>query len=316
MRTENQTLSPRLRMPSLAAALAIVAGGAQAADARVEQRVSAELSAVMTELIETGAFGDQPSERIALAIDTPARRVSDLGLLVDSRRNDGDGLHVLAVTPNGNAERIGLRAGDVVLALNGTALTGTDSAARLRQQVDGLPDGSALAFQVSRDGSSHTLNGSLSSVYLPAMRLTVGGATQVAATASPASGDAAASAATGCGRISDFDVAPRQQQLHAARIIAIDGVLPGPSGSHSFRVTPGTHLVKVAEDIDSRYLSFSDRARNAGLSGDRYKTLEVEVAPDTTTFIAARLNVEQRTEPRNGAYWDPVAWKQAAETCR
>ena len=314
MRTENRNLSMRRRMSALAAALAIVAGGAQAADARVEQRVSAELSAVMTELIETGAFGDQPSERIALAIDTPARRVSDLGLLVDSRRGDGDGLHVLAVTPNGNAERIGLRAGDVVVALNGTALTGTDSAARLRQQVDALPDGSALAFQVDRDGSPRTLNGHLSSVYLPAMRLTVGDATQVAVASGAASAEA--SAAGACGRISDFDVAPRQQQLHAAKIIAIDGVAPGPSGSHSFRVTPGTHLVKVTEDIDSRYLSFSDRARNAGLSRDRYKTLEVEVAPDTTTFIAARIKIEQRNEPRNGAYWDPVAWKQAAETCR
>jgi membrane-associated protease RseP (regulator of RpoE activity) len=316
MNTESRTLRTMLRMPALTVALAI-AGGVQAADASVEQRVSAELSAIMAELIETGAFGSQPSERIALAVDTPARRVSDLGLLVDSSRHSDDGLHVLAVTPNGNAERIGLRAGDIVVALNGTSLTGADSAGRLRQQVEALPDGGALAFRVNRAGSSHTLNGNLSSVYLPAMHLTIGGgAPRVAATASVTSADVATSMAAGCGRISDFDVAPRQQQLHAARIISIDGATPGPGGSHSFRVEPGTHSVKVAEDIESRYLSFSDRARNAGLSSDRYKTLLVEVAPDTTTFIAARINDEHRTDPRNGAYWDPIAWKQTAEVCR
>ena len=311
MSTHTSILRTTVRVSALAAALTF-AGGALAADARVEQRVSAELSAVMAELIESGAFGNQPSDRIALDVDTPARRVSDLGLLVDSTRNGEDGLHVLAVTPGGNAERIGLRAGDIVVALNGSSLAGTDSAARLRQQVDALADGSTLAFYVNRAGHSQTLSGSLSSVYLPAMHLTVGGTSRVAA-AAPVDG---ASAAMGCGRISDFDVAPRQQQLHAARIISIDGVAPGPSGSHSFRVAIGTHSVKVTEDIESRYLGFSSQVRNAGLTSDRYKTLQVDVAADTTTFIAARINDDQRTNPRNGAYWDPVAWKQTAETCR
>jgi membrane-associated protease RseP (regulator of RpoE activity) len=315
MSTNKPILRTTLRVSTLAAALTF-AGGVLAADTSVEQRVSAELSAVMAELIETGAFGDLPSERIALAVDTPARRVSDLGLLVDSARAGDDGLHVLAVTPGGNAERIGLRAGDVVVALNGTSMVGADSAARLRQHVDALPDGSALAFYVNRGGSSQTLSGSLSSVYLPAMHLTVGAAPQVGAagaTVAPADG---VSTATGCGRISDFDVAPRQQQLHAAKIISIDGVTPGPSGAQSFRVAVGTHSVKVTEDIESRYLGFSSRARNAGLASDRYKTLQVEVMADTTTFIAARINVDQRTNPHDGAYWDPVAWKQTAEACR
>jgi hypothetical protein len=122
--------------------------------------------------------------------------------------------------------------------------------------------------------------------------------------------------AQGCGRISDFDVAPRQDHLHAAKIISIDGVAPGPTGSRSYRVDAGRHVVKVAEQIENRYLSFNDRARNSGLATDRYKTLDVDVAPDTTTLIAARLNEDKRDESRNGAYWDPIAWKQSTESCR
>jgi len=119
----------------------------------------------------------------------------------------------------------------------------------------------------------------------------------------------------GCGRINDFDVAPRGQELHKARIIAIDNVTPGPHGSQAFRVEAGTHVIKIAEQIESRYLAFNDRQRNSQLGGG-YKTITVNVAPDTTYLVAARLNDDQRDNPAHGAYWDPVVWKEVPETCR
>ena len=310
------TSPPLLGLSVLAAAVALgsvaQAQDAVASDALVQQRVRAELRAVMTGLIQSGTFGDAAPGRIHLEVEAPAQRVSDLGLLVDSSRADADGLHVLAVTPGGSAERMGIRAGDVLAAVDNTPLGGEGGAGILRAHVDALPDGAALAFSLRRDGSTQRIGGTLSSVYLPPMRLTVGDGTQLASRGD----DGMAEASGGCGRISDFDVAPRQQQLHAATIISIDGKLPGPSGSHAYRVAAGTHEVKVAERIDDRYLSFNDRARNAGVSSNRYKTLVVDVAPDTTTLVAARLNEAERNNPANGAYWDPVAWKQTAEPCR
>lgn len=292
--------------------IALAFGGlAHAADANVEQRLRGELDAVMTELIQSGAFDGEGS----LEVGAPARRVADLGLLVDSARADADGLRVLAVTPGGGAERIGLRAGDSLLALNGTSLARPDGGATLRDTVDALPDGSTLAFYVQRDGNAQTLSGPLRSIELPPMRLTVGAGTQLAAAPGRRVTDDGSNVG-GCGRISDFDTAPRQQQLHAAKIISIDGETPGPDGSKSYRVGAGTHEVKVAEDIESRYLSFSDRARSSGPATRRYKTLSVDVAPGTTTLIAARLITEQRNNPADGAYWEPVAWKQVDEACR
>lgn len=284
------------------------AGGANAA---VEQRLREELRALMIELVESGAFGDRSPREIALAVDSPAQRVSNLGLLVDSARDGGDGLHVLAVTPGGGAQRMGLRGGDVLLAVNGTRLAGgSGGATTLRETVDRLPNGGAVAFELQRDGRTQTLSGNLSSVELPAMQLTIGGGA-----AKPAAGiDPRAAPAQGCGRISDFDVAPRQQQLHAAKIISIDGALPGPGGSKSYRVPTGRHVLKVAEQIEPRYLSFNDRLRNSGV-GSRYKTLEVEVEPSTTLLVAARLHDDKRNEWRDGAYWDPVAWKASQESC-
>jgi hypothetical protein len=297
------------------------------ANLTVEQRVREELNVVMMDLIQSGAFGNTAPQQIALDIDSPPQKVSNLGLLVDSK-GGGDGLHVLAVTPGGNAERMGLHAGDVLLALNGAQLSATDGAAALRRTVDTLPDGGRLDFSVRRDSRTTTIGGAATSMYLPAMHLSVGSGTALASNAGGTGAPAAAAGSPqdtygtpsndmsqGCGRISDFDVAPRGQGLHHATIISIDNHTPGPHGSQSYQVSVGTHTLKVAEHIESRYFSFNSRQRNAQLGGG-YKMLTVEVAPDTTYLVAARLNEDQRDNPANGAYWDPVVWKQGPESCR
>jgi hypothetical protein len=290
----------------------------------VEQRLREELNVVMMDLIQSGAFGSTAPQQIAIDIDSPPQKVSNLGLLVDSKGGAADGLHVLAVTPGGNAERMGLRAGDVLVALNGTQLSSADGAATLRNTVDTLPDGSRLDFNVRRDGRATTIGGAATSTYLPAMHLSVGSGTALASNGNGGGANAAAGSqggayrtdmSQGCGRINDFDVAPRGQRLHKATIIAIDGHTPGPHGSQSYQVSTGPHTLKVAEHIESRYFSFNDRQRNAQVGGG-YKTIDVNVAPDTTYLVAARLNEEQRDNPANGAYWDPVVWKEVAETCR
>ena len=293
----------------------------------VEQRLREELSVVMMDLIQSGAFGSTAPQQIALDVEAPPQKVSNLGLLVDSKGGSGDGLHVLAVTPGGNAERMGLRAGDMLVALNGASLASADGASTLRQTVDALPDGGRLDFNVRRDGKSEKLGGTAASMYLPAMHLSVGAGTALASNAGNAGANAAAGgqgsstygggndAAEGCGRISVFDVAPRQQQLHAATLITIDGITPGPFGAKAYTVKPGRHLLKVGERIESRYISFSEVQRNSPMLGG-YKTLEVNVAPNTTYFIAARLNDAERANPAHGAYWDPVMWKEVPEDCR
>lgn len=286
----------------------------------VVDRVRTRLRATIAELIANGAFGNLSTHSITLDVDAPGQRVSDLGVLVDSGRAAGDGLHVLGVTPGSAAEKMGLRAGDVLMAANGAVLggNGAAAAASLRRSVDTLPSGATLAFDVDRAGQTQAMSGVLTSVYVPAMRLHIGDAEQVALNGSGAStaDSASAQATTGCGRISDFDVAPRQQQLHAAKIIKIDGQAPGPSGAKSFRVAAGSHVVTVYNEIESQYLPFNDMQRNSGLSLSHYKKLTVDIAPNTTTLIAAHLNIDKRNDWQNDAYWDPIAWKQVAEACR
>ena len=130
-----------------------------------------------------------------------------------------------------------------------------------------------------------------------------------------ASGAAQAASPGSCGRISVFDVAPRSEELYRARLINIDGTLPGPTGARSYRVTPGRHVLEVAEAIDNE--QFNDvQLRQRVQRSDRYKTLEVDVKPDTTYLLGARLVEARRNHIGDGSYWEPVIYRQNSESCQ
>jgi hypothetical protein len=294
----------------------------------VEQRLSEEVQLALVRLIESGAFAGQSSEQIAFTLDEPARRVTNLGLLVDSASAERarDGLRVLGVTPRSTAQRMGVKAGDRILAINGNSLVGlgADSAGRaqaastMRSLVDGLPDGTELKFSIQRDDKQLALSGALSSITLPPIHLKVGSGELLAAAGSssyPGRKTKDPDPAAGCGHLNVFDSAPRQRKLYGVKLLSIDDEAAGPTGVNQFRVPAGTHTLKIAEQIDDNaFRRFGSRGRN--INNDGVKTLTVTVQPNTTYYLAAQFNEEQRNSPAGGGYWDPVVWKETAADCR
>jgi len=295
------------------------------ASPQAEQRVRQDMQATLSNLGSSGALGQHP-DQVAVSLDEPARRVTSLGALVDSTsaQSARDGLHVLGATPGSNADRLGLRPGDVIVAVNGTSLRdlGGDqhgralAATTLKTVVDGLPDDAKLQLAVMRGGSAVTLSGPLEPVYLPAMHVDLGGAVAsadvhpAAALASTAPADAAP--AEGCGRISMFDVAPRGEHLYGVRILLIDGTTPGPLGTPAFRVSAGEHHLLVAENIPTTQLGAGEFAT---FRRQTSKPLTVNVKPGTTALVAAELHPGKATQLNNGGYWDPVVWREVPESC-
>ena len=305
--------------PLLLAMLFTASAQASRADgnpAQVEQRLRAGMQDMLVDLANKGELADSNGAPLNLSFSEPSREVDNLGVVVNSNDSGNAGLAIMAVTPGSAAARMGVHSGDRLTAVNGQALSdlGRDeddrprAVAVLRSQVATVGDGGKILLTVDRDGRRIVFEGRLQKLRLPALTLQVGSGVQVASSASSNT-----MATEGCGRINQFDVAPRQQHLHRAQLIAIDGDSPGPSGSPSFRLSIGKHTLTVAEAIEDRYLSFNNRFRNSGT--DRYKKIDVDVKPNTTYYLAARLNKDKAGQWRDGAYWDPALWLEKTESC-
>lgn len=302
--------------------LATVAG---AQPAPVEQRLGEEVQLALVRLIESGAFADKSGDEIAFTLDEPARRVNNLGLLVDSANAERarDGLRVLGVTPRSAAQRMGIKAGDRIVAINGTTLSGlgadaaghAQAAAAMRALVDAMPDGAPLEFAVQREDKALTVRGELSTIVLPPIHLKVGrdellASTQPVSSRREQDSDGGAS---GCGRFNDFDVAPRQQDLYGVKLLSIDGNSTGPAGVHQFRVSAGTHTLKMVELIPAKVYRRLNPTRLG--DGPEVKTLTVTVQADTTYYLAAKFNEEKRNSRVSGEYWEPVVWREKPDKC-
>lgn len=311
---------PLLALLSLAFTAAVSAQSTPA-----EQRLGEEVQLALVRLIESGAFAGKPGEEIAFTLDEPARRVNNLGLLVDSASAERarDGLRVLGVTPRSTAQRMGIRAGDRIVAVNGTSLAGlgadpsghAQAAVTLRTLVDILPDGAVLEFGLQREDKPLVLRGELSSIVLPPIHLKVGRDELLASTGTDVARREPQidSAAGGCGRFNDFDVAPSQRDLYGVKLLMIDGISTGPAGVHQFRVSAGTHVVKVVELIPAKVYRRLNPTRLG--DGPEVKTLTVNVKADTTYYLAAKFNEDKRNSRVSGEYWEPVVWRETPDKC-
>ncbi len=133
-------------------------------------------------------------------------------------------------------------------------------------------------------------------------------------------GEAIAQApASTCGRVSQFDMAPRNRQVYPVLVLAIDGRAPGPTNSNSFRVPPGAHSVSMAERIHHREFSSPElRRRGMNRDGGRAK-ITFEVEPGYTYFVGAQSFLRKDRDAiavkRGREYWAPVVYQRIAETC-
>jgi hypothetical protein len=239
---------------------------------------------------------------------TSVTTTSALGLLVDSANAQlaQTGLPVLGATPGSLADRLGLRPGDVVIEVNGTALGGLGAdadgralaAVTFKSTVAALPASVPLRLRVLRNGMTVAMNAPLHDA-------------NAEADMSPVDRQ---STTQGCGRISTFDVAPRSAQQYHATIVLLDGVTPGPTGHETYRVGAGTHELLVAEDIPTDRMGVGSIA-SLRTRRDNSKRLTIHVKADTTVMVAAQLHADKASHFANAAYWDPVVWREIDERC-
>lgn len=264
-------------------------------------------------LLRLAQSGDLSGDgRTPIVIERPAEQTANFGLLID--RDDDDGLLVLGVLPGASAERIGFRAGDRLIEVDGASLIGAGGSTRMRNLLAELEQSRDMRFRVLREGREQQLAGTVEAVSLPAMRIELLSEDEV--TASLPSSHVAGDADSVCGRVTVFPASPRTRDLFPALLIAVDGETPGPSSQDTFRLTPGRHVLTVAERIDERYFSPIANQQRSRRGRDTYQTLEVDVQPGVTYLLAAHFLRDRASRILDGGYWQPVIWKERAESCR
>lgn len=219
-----------------------------------------------------------------------------LDAVVDVRRPHADGLMVLAVTPGGTGDRIGLRVGDRILEINGRALSGTLEPSKAMAAA--LSGGRPLEIHVSREGRTLTLSG--------------------APTASPDAG----ATVQGCGYVTTRGTLPHvSDRLYPVDIVDIDGN-GQPIDANRHRLPAGLHVVIVSERIeDIRFdpVQRTQRSRMRAREGARAgKALVVEVRPNMRYRLGARFldkNLDSRAISGN-TYWEPLVWQEVEDACR
>ena len=88
------------------------------------------------------------------ALDGPPHVL--VGVQLDDSRGHA-GAHVREVSPGGAAEQAGVRAGDLIVAVNGTSVSGQEPAARVVELLHDVKPGDKVDLKVSRDNKTRDL---------------------------------------------------------------------------------------------------------------------------------------------------------------
>ena len=112
-----------------------------------------EIAELRSELGVAGA--ERPARAMAMMYRRGEAPRRQLGLLV-AAGDRADGLTVVGLTPSGPARSAGLERGDVLLAINGQSLAGTD-AAGLARMVQALERDEIAVIEIERAGERTTV---------------------------------------------------------------------------------------------------------------------------------------------------------------
>nr|WP_282452912.1 PDZ domain-containing protein [Lysobacter sp. CAU 1642] len=155
-------------MSWLCLAALVAVGPSMAAESEVERQVADEVEAALLRLAESGALAETGR---SLSIEREPRVRYELGAVVEIDTASGEA-PIVAITPGGSAERMGLRVGDRILAINDLDLTRSEDPgadfARSTARAQGR-----LRLVVRRGERRLELAGSAERVLVPGFRLRI-----------------------------------------------------------------------------------------------------------------------------------------------
>lgn len=231
--------------------------------------------------------------------EVPAYLDSNLGLVLDVD-NLTTGYKVLSITPGSTAEESNISVGDLILAIDDIGINQSTNT-KVLEKLQQLTPGSTLKLKLSRQGKVSQINMLVKGRYVPAVRLEIG--SKIPPT------EALDSTIPACGQVSVFFHPPASKDIYPARIHQIDDENYSRI-RHSFRLTPGKHIIKLHELISDPSLT----RRGRGIR--RAKAIEINVEADTIYYLGAQFVRSKKYSMVKEKYWEPVIWKSEQKQCQ
>lgn len=134
------------------------------------QLIEDEFEETLLRLMDMGAFDHWPRNR-PLVIKRPSRVRYELGAVIGISSKDPT-YPIVAITPDGRADRMGLRLGDKVRKVNGVVLADSkDPSQDLSAAVS--RDAGVVRLEVTRDGELLSFTGAAEAIEVPAYQLRI-----------------------------------------------------------------------------------------------------------------------------------------------
>lgn len=131
------------------------------AEARADLRDAARRVAELSRQ-QAGEDPERMHQRMAMAMRSLDMSRPIIGIVMaEDGNDDGDGVMIAAVTPDGPAAKAGLQSGDRLVVVNGHKITGKSAHERMAQTRDligALKDGDTVTLSYQRDGKDHQLS--------------------------------------------------------------------------------------------------------------------------------------------------------------
>ncbi|NVJ68101.1 MAG: hypothetical protein HWE16_16575 [Gammaproteobacteria bacterium] len=244
----------------------------------------------LNKIVELEKAAGHDDKSVDLFIQQDSETASPLGLVLDSNKK------VLLVTPSGQADSLGIKSGDQILALH---LNG--ELQELESPLQ-LTSGQSISVSLKRGNEKKTLSGEVATTQAVAWKLQTELPMEEVVESVQEYPDGA------CGKISVFFRPPVTKDYYGVSINQIDGKNI-VRGRETVRLRPGKHIIKLNEYISARGL----RVNRPNFV--KAKELEIDIEVNKTYHLAAEFDSTKRMISRGEPYWKPIVWKVTDKEC-
>jgi len=240
------------------------------------------------------------------SLDFPPQQVTSIGLVLDV---DGaaKGYKVLSVTPGSTADKLAIKSGDQVLAINDIEIN-EENHQKAIQQLNQMVAGQDLKLSYRSGGNLKDISIKITGQYMPSIKLEIGsqssGNSTIESTEKLTEDNSQA-----CGKVTYFFQPPINQDLYPVSINKIDDD-HRKRNWHSYRLPIGKHTIYLLEYINDPGFP----VRRVGRQ--RAKPIEIDIKANTTYYLGAKFNRRYRLSASKGKHWDPVVWKTVERECK